>query len=469
VYWLSLALVVVGCESEKAERRSTSAADADGGAFVHPAIADDARCRDCHPAPGDQRPAGPTATAAPSWHVVDCCGEDWDDCGDCHETTGFQPPKFDHGQNPAPVSFELTGLHRQDPSANPEGVESETGPPIHCNLCHTPALAQKLSDTSENPDARAALVGRCYECHERQRPAVFHTWSGSDRCGDCHTPNGFAEPVVDHTAEATNFAIDATHSALRCTACHLADERGDPQRIRGECACCHTKDTTIATVQHFFPMRRRPAQPNDPVTERTACGPALVPEGPEDRDCDACHTGESFLGGQFDHAVWPLTGRHADRRQLEGQPRDFANCDSCHKSTDSGPLSTLCVDCHRPENATPPGRATAWPFSHRFGWPSDDGCTPCHSTEGFANPTFDHADGGTGGIALTGHDALGCDQCHLQRVEDERTSQVSCGDDAACHGSDFAAAAATAGHPALRGNCAECHEIRDAGGGWAPR
>ena len=294
--WVLPLLVVCGCESELAGR-----AAGDAG---HPVpIAAEARCRDCHGAP-DEAPGD--APPAPTWHVIDCCGPEWDDCAACHRVDAFRPPKFDHDE----TAWPLTGRHR-----SPEGA------PLRCDRCHA----------QETPTA-------CEGCHAADRPGVSHTFV-EPGCDGCHTTSGFADPTVAHDA----FPLEGAHPEVRCEACHL-----EPRAIRSDCACCHTRDAFGAPVQHTFPLRWRPFTQRESPLDRTVCFAETTLEAPGALDCDACHGGALFEGAGYRHAALVLSGGHDARREVGG--RALAVCDQCHVER-AGTLGCGEVDCHAVEHA----------------------------------------------------------------------------------------------------------------------
>jgi hypothetical protein len=293
-----LLALVVGCASE----RATTPTPTD-----HPG----APCGACH------RVDGP-AQAPPVWHVLDCCGEAWTDCGACHTTTAFQPPTFDHDA----TAFPLDGAHR-----TADG-------PLPCARCHADL------ELPAGPDAAA----RCHDCHAEDRPPVSHSFA-SDRCADCHTTDAFRGAAVAHP---DGVPLTGPHQDLRCEACHLpALERATP---RTECACCHTRQARAAPVQPTFPLRWLPADPDATPDARTACGPDTATEA--GHDCAECHEGADFTGGAYAHPTWPLGGAHARPRTVG--TRSLARCDQCHLARRTPP-PTECVGCHpAPERADHP-------------------------------------------------------------------------------------------------------------------
>ena len=478
-----LAAVGCGCESEPVAPLELDSPD------LHPELASSSTfgpieaqtpCRPCHPAAGDPEPTGlRLGTPAPSWHVLDGHGVDWDDCGDCHAAGRFIPARFDHQQAPRPVRFALTGWHRRPPNDDwAQPLDDTKGAPMRCDRCHGKALSRPNPDATT--DEVEEIQGRCYGCHNSQRP-VSHGFL-SPRCADCHNPAGFKGARFAHTAEqtrrdgsTTGFPLAPVHQSLRCRACHLPDSEGARQPIDPACACCHTHRALSATVAHWFPLRWRPSQPGERASDRTVCGPDSGLDGRSHKDCGDCHGTVSFEAITYPHTRWALTGRHEEPRFV-GE-RAVAKCDRCHLGRTEGPLPTACVGCHRRPDGDPPGRATSWPPSHQFGWPTFDGCVPCHSTDvDWNQPRFDHQDPATGNSSLATHQEadlpapLVCNDCHLSRNDGERTSTVGCGGEerGSCHAREHAIARVLEAHPPMPDqNCAtpECHPI-DGSDGW---
>ncbi len=394
-------LCLTACQSERAA--------AVPAAPRHPVpVADGARCRDCHAAEGD---AGGSASPAPTWHALDLWGADFADCRPCHRPDAFAPAIFDH------AAWPLTGRHRTpDPDA-----------PVRCDRCHTAPLPA-------DPDAAA----RCFDCHAEDRPAVSHGFV-SQRCADCHDARGFGGGFAPARAvHPATLPLEGPHADRRCVACHLPALAG--QRLRADCACCHSRDARGAAVAHLFPMRWRSPVGDETPADRTAC--AVDDTVEPGRDCDACHE-DGFEGGAFAHDAWPLEGAHAAPRLVGGVA--LARCDGCHLDR-AEPTPTACAECHRAL-----GRAPGPPAGHRFGL-SD--CGRCHGALDWRVAGFDHAI--TGRVRLGTHAAQDCGVCHQAT---EGVGRVGC-DGPGCHPGEHAAAQMP-GHPARPdANCAAvgCHD-----------
>jgi hypothetical protein len=189
---------------------------------------------------------------------------------------------------------------------------------------------------------------RCLDCHRDPHEGKVGT-----QCEDCHAVGGF-QPALYPLARHTTFALTGAHRAVPCNDCHRpAPPKLDFRQGLKACAECH----------------------------RDPHGGQFAP-----RTCEACHTTAAWVGAPFDHAVWPLTGRHAraacvachDGGRYEGTPR---TCVACHGDTHlgqfvAGPPVKACDVCHRTE---------AWKgtFDHMSVWPLEGEhekatCAACH-------------------------------------------------------------------------------------------
>lgn len=123
------------------------------------------------------------------------------DCAACHTTTSFralQQP-FDHARV---TGFALEGLHA----------------PLACADCHAPL---RQPESSGRRFARAA-GDSCADCHADPHAGQFRPAAGGPAdCARCHPMStGFAPAAgFDHQRDA-RFALDETHRALDCAACH---------------------------------------------------------------------------------------------------------------------------------------------------------------------------------------------------------------------------------------------------------
>lgn len=145
-------------------------------------------------------------------------------CARCHTQEGFSdldPASFDHG---AWTGFPLEGAHGS----------------AACAACHAPLDAP---DFLGRRSARAQGAS-CSDCHGDPHLGQFAASSNSN-CTDCHTTQSFTQLSFDHALDA-RFALDATHAALDCDACHQSVPTADGRQavryrpLGTACADCHT-------------------------------------------------------------------------------------------------------------------------------------------------------------------------------------------------------------------------------------
>jgi len=234
-------------------------------------------------------------------------------CSSCHETSGWRnvnrtrlEASFDH----ASTGFTLVGHHTRIP----------------CASCHDAGAAASLAGIHIRfrPGTRGHTFpspesGTCLACHQDAHDGVFAKRPGAGDCRSCHGQDAWLPADYDaarHNREAS-FKLEGAHLAVACDACHARGGRDKPDFHvdASKCASCH--------------------QVTNPHGDQF-----------EGRDCDACHTVDSFRITHFDHdrTRFPLRGAHPT-----------APCSACHKpeKTPSGgtmiryrPLGTKCLDCH---------------------------------------------------------------------------------------------------------------------------
>jgi hypothetical protein len=162
----------------------------------------DAACATCHREPLFEADAPRTCFgchAAADVHR----GQEGEDCGRCHGEQSWREARFDHEL----TRFPLLGLHAGVP----------------CEACHkTPAYQDAELD--------------CASCHEDS----FHRGRLGEKCGLCHTPNGWKVWRFDHDA-ATSFALHGAHEGVDCHTCHGQPVVGEI-RLAGECRACHARE-----------------------------------------------------------------------------------------------------------------------------------------------------------------------------------------------------------------------------------
>ncbi|HEX6882994.1 MAG TPA: cytochrome c3 family protein [Planctomycetota bacterium] len=140
-------------------------------------------------------------------------------CARCHDSESFATP---------PETFEherWTGYPLADFHAG-----------VACEACHLPA---PVPDSAGRTFGRAPT--RCADCHGDPHVGQF-AQAGTTDCARCHADAGALH--FDHQRDS-RFALDATHAALECAACHVPwplPGGGEAVRYRPlgtECVDCH--------------------------------------------------------------------------------------------------------------------------------------------------------------------------------------------------------------------------------------
>lgn len=140
-------------------------------------------------------------------------------CARCHDQTHFGDAVrtgFDHGLW---TGYALEGAHAS----------------ASCTACHA---------STDTAPRYAPQSTACSACHTDSHAGQFGRSEGK-ACERCHTSTvSFAELTFDHQVDS-RFALDATHEALACSACHQAwPLAGGGEAVRYkplgvECADCH--------------------------------------------------------------------------------------------------------------------------------------------------------------------------------------------------------------------------------------
>ncbi len=283
-------------------------------------------------------------------------------------------PDFDHSK----TRYPLRGMHASVSS---------------CTQCHTKLL---FTDVGHS----------CADCH-----ADIHRGQLGANCQDCHSVKGWQVSIQDIKQHQNRFPLIGAHSALTCDACHKGAASGQFAGLSTACMSCHATD---------FQKTNNPSHTalNFPT------------------DCQQCHSMDSWLGAQFDHAKFanfPLTGAHAR-----------LDCSQCHANNNFTTAATTCVGCHLPDfnRTTNPNHRTA-------GFSQD--CAGCHNTTSWLNATFDH---NKTQFPLTGaHTTVQCSQCHTSGNFSSAPTQC-----VGCHLANFQSTTnpnhVTGGFPQT---CQQCH------------
>lgn len=259
-------------------------------------------------------------------------------CQSCHTTISWKPiravPDFDHNK----TAYPLRGMHAS----------------VACTQCHVKPVFTDVGHT-------------CSECH-----ADIHRGQMGAKCENCHSVKGWQVSIKDIKQHQNRFPLIGAHSTLACDSCHKGAADGQFVGLSTACASCHSGVFAKTT------------NPN-----HTAVGfPA---------QCEMCHSMNSWMGAQFDHARFTgfaLTGAHA---KLE--------CSVCHTNNNFSGVRSACVSCHISDfNSTNNPNHQAAGFSQE--------CSMCHNTTTWLGVNFDHNTQTK--FPLTGaHATVQCSQCHL--------------------------------------------------------
>jgi len=327
-------------------------------------------------------------------------------CRECHGTITWAGGRYDHDKS----GFRLTGAH--------EGAA--------CNACH---IGGRYKDTPKT----------CNGCHATDDE---HRGSRGNDCGKCHTTKEWKKAKYDHRQE-TGYALLGAHADIDCLDCHRSGNY--KQKIPKDCEGCHRADDVHATrfggkcddchnndrwkpenydhlARHKFALIGAHAKFACDVchTAPTAtqklgkkcldCHRAEDPHrGKITGGCENCHGQESWRKAiTFDHDLidFPLLGLHR-----------VVSCAQCHATLAYGDAPTGCVDCHSREDV------------HKGGLGKK--CASCHSPNGWALWTFDHAKETK--FALRGaHAKLQCADCHREQPGNTKTPSQCI----ACHRKD---------------------------------
>jgi hypothetical protein len=338
-------------------------------------------------------------------------GEMGKDCQNCHKELGWRESRFDHDK----TDFVLRGKHRDVACAvcHPGGRYKDT--PTVCGTCHRgqdkhAGLFGKQCDSchveqgwkkthfNHDRDTDYPLKGRhaladCHSCHTERyrgkrlptrcqachRQADIHQGRFGKQCADCHNPKGWGRQAFDH-AEDTGFALEGSHAAVPCNACH--GQKRDKAQPRRLCVDCHRVDD--------------------------------VHKGSQGDRCNQCHGTDQWAKKvRFDHDLthFPLVGMHA-----------VTACAECHLDRRYAGVAQECNACHENDDI----------HQSRLG----QKCAVCHNPNSWRRWVFDHAT--QTDYPLEGkHRQVACEECHRKPVRENRMVTVStrC---VACHLADDA-------------------------------
>jgi hypothetical protein len=315
---------------------------------------EEAACDGCHE---DQTFVGAPADCY-GCHAEDDAhdGRSGNDCGTCHNPTGWDDTSFDHARD---TEFPLLGRH---------GL-------LTCDDCHSD---DPFSDTMDTA---------CVSCHVEDDA---HDGVNGDSCDNCHTPEDWTQTSFDHDTQ-TDFALRGSHREVSCNDCHIEpvavalpgttceschlDDEPHEGSIGTDCASCHTEISWQDPVffDHgltAFPLLGKHAENDcEACHESQAFGATDsgcaschreddVHEGNFHERCDECHNPVGWEFWMFDHDVrteFPLLGAHAEvacadchRSPLDNIKAIDNGCRNCHRSDDvhDGEFGFDCGRCH---------------------------------------------------------------------------------------------------------------------------
>jgi hypothetical protein len=341
--------------------------------------------------------------------------------------------------------------------------------------------------------SHAELDTRCAACH----PAFWSSDRMGDRCLDCHTEVAGEIEAVDGLHGG--FATPAT-----CRNCHtehlgaagsltLADPRGFPHDRTGFslsahptggeggaflCRDCHRDSLRTFETSSCLGCHRT-LDVSWTIQHQATFGTI----------CLDCHDGVDTYGAAYDHAGYPLIGRHAalecifchqDAHTLTVLRSTPSECVDCHAAEDihEGRLGADCGECHSPagwDDASIDHDLTRFPLSgqHRevlceschidrqwtgigmecrschtqddpHGGQFTVDCSECHTAAGWDDLIFSH--GSTGFLLEAAHAEPGCGDCHPGgRYVDTPSSCIGCHAEDDRHNGAFGT------------DCAACH------------
>ena len=314
-------------------------------------------------------------------------GDFKEDCGLCHDASGWKPakmsPKFDHAR----FGFPLDGTHAA----------------ADCRSCHA-----SLEFSEER--------SQCVSCHQD----VHRGELGVD-CARCHTAHSFIDrSAMVRAHQLTRFPLTGYHASLDCETCHPPAASGHMQFVGTEAQCydCHQQD---------FQLAKEP--------DHLGAGFS--------HDCQHCHGPIQWAPARFDHdrTSFPLTGAHrtalCEKCHGDGVYRGKSTaCASCHQAeydaTTNPPHAGVgfpldCQNCHgtgRWEGAQFDHDGPYFPIysgAHAGRWTE---CATCHVNPNnytqfdclSCHPHSDKTatDGHHSQIAGYSYDSQSCYSCHPQ-------------------------------------------------------
>jgi hypothetical protein len=264
------------------------------------------------------------------------------DCENCHRPTSWTAVTWSHA---TATGFALSGAHA--------GVD--------CEKCHTGGVFRK---------GQSGCAG-CHQADYDRTTEPNHAAAGfPTTCETCHkvSDTSWRQARFDHQA---SFPLTGKHATAACASCH---KNGVYRGTARDCAGCH------------LPLYQKATNPSHILAKFPTT-------------CETCHKAmdPSWTGIAFNHAKWPLAGRHATQA-----------CTACHRNGVFQGLGSTCASCHQADyqRAANPNHAAA-------GFPT--ACETCHkvSDATWQQGKFDHA----AVFPLVGkHTTQACSSCHANGV-----------------------------------------------------
>jgi hypothetical protein len=168
--------------------------------------------------------------------------------------------------------------------------------PLDCVKCHAPEGKEAVYVTGK-------LL--CKDCHTDPHGGEFSGPPYADKCGDCHTQNGFEPSTFSFPRHSqSKFALTGAHAAVVCGDCH--------KPLAPDAAPAAIPDAGgYAARQYHFASETCAACHSDPHHT--------------DLSCETCHNVQQWRELRtFDHG--------STRFALEGA-HQTVTCVSCHRPT----------------------------------------------------------------------------------------------------------------------------------------
>jgi len=300
-------------------------------------------------------------------------------CESCHVNTPG---------NSATLPVDCWGCHESDFANSIQPNHQTLDLDKDCELCHSAQSSQWTTNLFDHSSTNFALLGmhaqascetchegpvqntptRCESCHisdynSSQDPAHLADGYPQD-CRDCHDSFTWNS---NFTHDQTGFTLFGAHVETSCNECHVNQDFDDTPET---CGICHATDWETSEI---------------PPHEAAEF----------DKDCEACHTEESWTPSSWDHDTdtdYPLEGGHLE-----------VSCETCHTVIPYSEQGTDCYVCHQIDY-----EATLDPNHVSAGIPMT--CEVCHTTDNWESMGIDHSQ--TQFPLVGAHAELLCETCH---------------------------------------------------------